>query len=88
VEADGKGEQDSSQGAEAKRERKSREKRERALKEREGKVKADLERLDIDIDRSRMGLNKEEGEQLFRCALSSCSHPVERFVAHLRDISW
>lgn len=50
------------------RERKRRERKERAVKEREEKVKAERSKVEADIDRSRMGLNKEEGELEFRCA--------------------
>lgn len=49
-------------------ERKKMEKRERALKEREQKVKADLSKVEVQIERSRAGLNKEEDERDFRCA--------------------
>lgn len=49
-------------------ERKRKEKRERALREREQKVKADLSKVEAQIERSRAGLNKEEDEQDFRCA--------------------
>jgi len=49
-------------------ERKKRGKRERALREREQKVKADLSKVEAQIERSRAGLNKEEDEQDFRCA--------------------
>jgi hypothetical protein len=44
------------------------EKRERAVREREMKVRAEKGRVDIDIGRSRMGLNKGEGEQQFKYA--------------------
>ena len=49
-------------------ERKKKEKRERALREREQKVKADLSKVGAQIERSRVGLNKEEDERDFRCA--------------------
>ena len=49
-------------------ERKKKEKREHALREREQKVKADLFRVESQIERSRVGLNKEEDERDFRCA--------------------
>ena len=48
--------------------RKKKEKRERALREREQKVKADLSKVGAQIERSRVGLNKEEDERDFRCA--------------------
>ena len=49
-------------------ERKKKEKRERALREREQQVKADLSKVEAQIERSRAGLNKEEDERDFRCA--------------------
>jgi hypothetical protein len=49
-------------------ERKKKGKRERALREREQKVKADLSKVEAQIERSRAGLNKEEDERDFRCA--------------------
>jgi len=49
-------------------ERKKKEKRDRALREREQKVKADLSKVEAQIERSRTGLNKEEDERDFRCA--------------------
>ncbi|KAH9938277.1 uncharacterized protein B0H18DRAFT_966380 [Fomitopsis serialis] len=52
------------------RERRRQERKERAVKEREEKVKAKRNKVDADIDRSRMGLNKEEGELEFRTMLT------------------
>ena len=49
-------------------ERKKKEKRERGLREREQQVKADLSKVEAQIERSRVGLNKEEDERDFRCA--------------------
>jgi hypothetical protein len=49
-------------------ERKKKGKRERALREREQQVKADLSKVEAQIERSRAGLNKEEDERDFRCA--------------------
>lgn len=49
-------------------ERKKKEKRERALREREQRVKADLSKIEVRNERSRVGLNKEEDERDFRCA--------------------
>ena len=49
-------------------ERRKKEKRERALREREQRVKADLSKAEAQIERSRVGLNKEEDERDFRCA--------------------
>lgn len=54
--------------AEQEKEKKKREKKERAVKEREEKIKAEQRRVEADINKSRMGLNKEEGELEFRCA--------------------
>lgn len=54
--------------AEQEKEKKKREKKERAVKEREEKIKAEQRRVVADINKSRMGLNKEEGELEFRCA--------------------
>jgi hypothetical protein len=39
-----------------------------AVKEREEKVKTERERMQVTIDKSRIGLNREEGELHFRCA--------------------
>lgn len=50
------------------KERIRQERKERAVREREEKVKAERSKLDAQIDRSRMGMNKEEGEREFRCA--------------------
>ena len=49
-------------------EQRKKEKRERALREREQRVKADLYKVEAQIERSRVGLNKEEDERDFRCA--------------------
>lgn len=46
-----------------------RKRREQALKEREEKVKAERNRLDAKIERSKQGMGKEEGERLFRCVV-------------------
>ena len=46
------------------------EREKKAIKEREDKVRAARDRVEADIGRSRMGLNKEEGELEFRCAHS------------------
>lgn len=58
------------QSGEEEREHKRRERKERAVKEREERVKAERSKVEADIDRSRIGLNKEEGELEFRCAAS------------------
>jgi hypothetical protein len=49
---------------------KRQERKERAVREREEKVKAERDRLEVDIGRSRMGMNQEEGEREFRCAVN------------------
>ena len=43
--------------------------KEQSLKEREEKVRAERSRLDVQIERSKQGLGKEEGARLFRCAI-------------------
>jgi hypothetical protein len=53
---------------EAGQSRKRQDRKERAVKEREEKIKAERGRLEADIDRSRQGIHKEEGERDFRCA--------------------
>lgn len=45
------------------------ERKERAVREREQKVKAELTLVEKNIEQSRMGINQEEGEREFRCAL-------------------
>ena len=52
----------------ADREQKRKERKERAVKEREEKVQAERNKLGAEIDRSRLAINKEEGELEFRCA--------------------
>lgn len=42
------------------------ERRERAVREREAQVSADRQKVEADIGRSQMGLNREEDEGLFR----------------------
>ncbi|KAI0952204.1 hypothetical protein AcW1_004367 [Taiwanofungus camphoratus] len=58
------------QSGEEEREHKRRERKERAVKEREERVKAERSKVEADIDRSRIGLNKEEGELEFRTMLT------------------
>lgn len=41
--------------------------RERALREREQKVKVEQGKVNMDIEKSRSGLNQEEGERVFKC---------------------
>jgi hypothetical protein len=42
--------------------------KERAVKEREAQVKVVREKLEADIDRSKLGLSREEGDSAFRSA--------------------
>jgi hypothetical protein len=56
---------------EAEQERKRQDRKERAVKEREEKIKAERGRVEADIGRSRQGINKEEDEREFRCALAT-----------------
>lgn len=44
------------------------ERRNRAVKERENKIKDERSRLEAEIERSKSGINKEEGERSFMCA--------------------
>ena len=41
------------------------ERRYKAVKEREDKIKGERRRLDTEIERSKLGINKEEGERSF-----------------------
>ena len=43
-----------------------------AVKEREQKIKAERDRVQANIEKSRVDLNKEEGELQFRCAIAIC----------------
>jgi len=54
---------------EVEQEQRWKERKQRAVKEREDKVRVERGRLEAEIGRSRMGLNKEEGEREFKCAL-------------------
>ncbi|KAJ8482248.1 hypothetical protein ONZ45_g15022 [Pleurotus djamor] len=64
-------EQQSSKTAEdADTETRKKERKERAVKEREQKVKAERGRVEAEIDRSRKGLSKEEGEREFMSLLT------------------
>ncbi|KAI0080892.1 hypothetical protein K474DRAFT_1636919 [Panus rudis PR-1116 ss-1] len=55
--------------SEEEKERQRRDRKERAVKEREEKIKAERSKLDAQIDKSRQGLTKEEGELEFRTLL-------------------
>ncbi|KAI0638048.1 hypothetical protein C8Q77DRAFT_1089037 [Trametes polyzona] len=52
------------------RERKKKERKERAVKEREEKVRAERSKVEAEIDRSKLGLTREEGELEFRTMLT------------------
>jgi hypothetical protein len=47
-----------------------RKRKDQALKERAEKVRAERSRLDVQIERSKQGMGREEGERQFRCAMS------------------
>jgi hypothetical protein len=64
------------------------ERRGNAVRQREEKVKAERGRVEADIGRSRMGLNKEEGELEFRCAQSSVSINSSCLVALTHCLSF
>ncbi|KAI0068699.1 HSP90-domain-containing protein [Artomyces pyxidatus] len=55
---------------EAEKAKKRQERKEQAVKEREEKIKAERNRVDAEINKSRMGLNREEGELEFRTLLT------------------
>ncbi len=55
---------------EEERERRRTERKVRAVKEREEKVKVERTKVEAEIDRSKFGLAKEEGELEFRCAIA------------------
>lgn len=73
--------------------REKQERRERAVREREERVKAERSQVEASIDRSRLDLNKEEGELAFRCAmcllrqLRSLAHPsIDGIGLHYRTM--
>ena len=47
------------------------ERRNKAVKEREDKIKDERRRLDAEIERSKSGINKEEGERSFMCVIDT-----------------
>ena len=47
------------------------ERRNKAVKEREDKIKDERRRLDAEIERSKSGINKEEGERIFMCVIDN-----------------
>ena len=65
---------DSATMTQEEKERQRRERKERAVKERGGKVKAERSDLAGDIDKSRQGLNKGEGELELKCV--ACFHTM------------
>lgn len=77
-----KDDQHSRKDTESDKQRDKQERRERAVREREQKVRAERSQVEATIDRSRMELNKEEGDLAFRCA--ECYHNVE-YIAHAND---
>jgi len=50
------------------------ERRQRAVREREQRVRADRERVDANIDKSKHAMNQGEGELEFRCAMCSTTN--------------
>ncbi|KZV75141.1 hypothetical protein PENSPDRAFT_647422 [Peniophora sp. CONT] len=54
----------------ASKEQKRKERQERAVREREGKIRAERDRVEADIHKSKMGLTREEGESQFRTLLT------------------
>ncbi|KAI0353522.1 hypothetical protein OH77DRAFT_1406667 [Trametes cingulata] len=55
---------------EEERERRKKERKERAVREREEKVRAERSKVEAEIDRSKLGLTREEGELEFRTMLT------------------
>jgi heat shock protein beta len=53
-----------------------RKRKEKAVREREEKVSAERSRVGAEIGRSRLALNKDEGEREFRCATWPCHPPL------------
>ena len=47
------------------------ERREKAVKEREDKIKDERRILDAEIERSKSGIDREEGERSFMCAVDT-----------------
>jgi hypothetical protein len=60
------------------------ERRNKAVKEREEKINAERRRLDADIERSKMGVDREEGERTFMCA---CLRPIGNISTALTLLS-
>lgn len=50
------------------RDRRKKERKERAVQDRENKVRVERSKVNAEIDRSKLGLTREEGELGFRCA--------------------
>jgi len=62
------------------------ERRERAVKDREERITVERRRLDANIERSKQGIDKEEGERTFMCALSLPATPaftIYLFISYL-----
>ena len=47
------------------------ERREKAVKEREDKIRDERRRLDAEIERSKSGIDREEGERSFMCVVDT-----------------
>ena len=47
------------------------ERRDKAVKEREDKIKDERRRLDAEIERSKSGIDREEGERSFMCVIGT-----------------
>jgi hypothetical protein len=47
------------------------ERRDKAVKEREDKIKDERRRLDAEIERSKSGIDREEGERSFMCVIDT-----------------
>lgn len=72
---------------EAELERKRKEKKEKAVRDREQKVRSEMNRVEADIGRSKMGLNKDEDEREFRCAIHLCFSSYEVALKEFSYIS-
>ncbi|KAK2466198.1 hypothetical protein APHAL10511_001840 [Amanita phalloides] len=63
-----------------------RSRKDRALKEREEKVRAERSLLDLQIERSKQGMGKEEGERLFRTLLTDAIRDPQSWDAALPQL--
>jgi hypothetical protein len=62
--------------------------RAQAVKEREEKIKVERERVQATIEKSRIGLNREEGELQFRCAAATYSKSCGSCASAQRVLSY